>query len=78
MPSVPFISLQAACLSVARLVAATNGTETALSNFVQYDGLFGPQAATIETMKQRPGCVCSARASSIDAVRASRGRRTPE
>jgi len=74
MPSVPFISLQAASLSVARLVAGMNGTYTVGSNFVQYDGLFGPQAATIETMKRRPGCVCSARASSIEAVRASRGR----
>ncbi len=76
MPSVPFISLQAACLSVARLVAATNGTDTVRNNFVQYDGLFGPQAATIEAMKRRPGCVCSARASSIDVVRTSRRSRT--
>jgi hypothetical protein len=74
MPSVPFIALQAACLSVARLVAATNGPDTMRSNFVQYDGLFGPHAATIETMKRRPGCVCSARVSSIEAVRSSRGR----
>jgi hypothetical protein len=72
MPSVPFISLQAACLSVARLVAATNGSAEMRPNFVQYDGLFGPQAATIETMKRRPGCLCSARASSIEVVRASR------
>jgi hypothetical protein len=69
MPSVPFISLQAACLSVARLVAATNGSYTVGYNFAQYDGLFGPQAATIETMKRRPGCLCDARATSIDLVR---------
>jgi hypothetical protein len=74
MPSVPFISLQAACLSVARLVASTNDSAEMRPNFVQYDGLFGPQAATIETMKRRPGCVCSGRASSIDVVRSSRGR----
>jgi hypothetical protein len=41
-------------------------------NFVQYDGLFGPQAATIEMMKRRPGCVCSSRASSIEVARKRR------
>jgi hypothetical protein len=76
MPGVPFISLQGACLSVARLVAATSGKVEMRSNFVQYDGLFGPQAATIEMMKRRPGCVCSDRAAAIEAVRASRGRQT--
>lgn len=72
MPSVPFISLQAACLSVARLIAATDITVEMRNNFVQYDGLFGPQAATIENMKRRPGCVCDARASAIELVRNSR------
>jgi hypothetical protein len=60
MPSAPFISLQAACLSVGRLLAgvlcvAENG------NFVQYDGLIGPQHASILRMKRSPACSCSTR-----------------
>ena len=71
MPSIPFVSLQAACLSVARLVAADLGLET-VANFVQYDGLFGPQAGTVEVMKRRTECVCRDRATSIEKVRVRR------
>lgn len=71
MPSIPFVSLQAACLSVSRLVAIKLGLETAV-NFVQYDGLFGPQAVTLEQMKRRPGCICDARSASIEAARERR------
>jgi hypothetical protein len=68
MPSVPFVSLQAACLSIGRLVASYQGTPTS-ANLVQYDGLFGPQAATLELMRRRADCICSARATSIAGVR---------
>ncbi len=67
-PSIPFISLQAACLSVGRLIAARLGI-TQAGNLAQYDGLFGPQAATIECMPQDPACLCASRAWTIDRVR---------
>ncbi|MGO8862082.1 MAG: hypothetical protein ACLQRH_15145 [Acidimicrobiales bacterium] len=71
MPSIPFVSLQAACLSVSRLVGTQLGSPPA-ANFVQYDGLFGPQAATLQQMQRRPGCACQNRATSINAVRQRR------
>ena len=71
MPSVPFVSLQAACLSIGRLIAAYQGTAPS-ANLVQYDGLFGPQAATREMMRRRDGCLCSVRAASIAGVRERR------
>ena len=74
-PSVPFVSLQAACLSVGRLTGALHGVPPA-ANLVQYDGLFGPQAASIEVMRRRPGCVCSTRSGVIEQVRASRAAMT--
>lgn len=74
MPSVPFVSLQAACLAVGRLLAVALGSGT-IANFVQYDGLFGPQAATIDTFRQRPGCTCVTRSDSIGRVRQERARR---
>lgn len=75
MPSVPFISLQAACLAVGRLLAAQLHRSPA-GNFVQYDGLFGPQAATAETFKSRIDCVCVTRSGVIDLVRQERARST--
>lgn len=71
MPSVPFISLQSACLVVGRLIAAVHGFAPSC-NFVQYDGLIGPQAATTEAMVQRSDCQCQTRASVIDEVRRRR------
>ncbi len=56
-------------------IAATDGRMPAKANFVQYDGLFGPQAATIEVMKRRPGCTCEVRASSIETARRRRRSR---
>lgn len=70
-PSIPFISLQAACLAVARLVAQSVDYHTG-SNLVQYDGLVGPQRATIDQMRRVPGCTCQTRASVIELVRARR------
>jgi hypothetical protein len=74
MPSVPFVSLQAACLAVGRLLAVALGSKTT-ANFVQYDGLFGPQAATIGTFRRRPGCICMTRSDSIGRVRQERRAR---
>lgn len=68
MPSVPFVSLQAACLAVARLVRAVQGFNPT-ENFVQYDALCGPQTATIDLMKRRSDCVCYERAVSIQKTR---------
>lgn len=74
MPSVPFVSLQAACLSVGRLLGRALGVgfET---NFVQYDGLFGPQAASLLRIDRQADCYCTVRSTTIDAVRDRRGKR---
>jgi len=73
-PSIPFVSLQAACLSIGCLISGQLRTP-ASGNLVQYDGLIGPQAATIEQMKPRPGCVCQSRATAIADVRKTRAAR---
>ncbi len=70
-PSIPFVSLQAACLSIGRLISSELGVPTS-GNLVQYDGLVGPQAATVEEMAFRPGCICQSRAATITAIRNSR------
>jgi hypothetical protein len=74
MPSGPFISLQAACLSVGRLLAREIGAETH-GNFVQYDGLIGPQNASVLRMERNPACYCSTRARTIATVRRLRAER---
>jgi hypothetical protein len=71
MPSIPFVSLQAACLAVSRMVAANLGYPSQY-NFVQQDGLVGPQAATLLQMKPRADCVCQARSATIETVRTRR------
>jgi hypothetical protein len=73
-PSIPFVSLQAACLAVGRLIANQLGLR--LPNLVQYDGLIGPHAAIIEEMRQHPDCSCATRASAIEQVRHQRGAAT--
>ena len=67
-PSVPFISLQAAALAVGRLIAQHAGCN-GLPNFAQYDGLLGPQLATLEDMRVNRECYCQTNASTIEAVR---------
>lgn len=67
-PSAPFVALQAACLSVARLIASTLDDDRQ-SNFAQYDALIGPQYATVETMKPRRDCICQTRRATIEQVR---------
>ena len=71
MPSIPFVSLQAACLAVSRLVAAHLGYPSQY-NFVQQDGLVGPQALTLLRMKPRADCVCQTRSATIETVRTRR------
>lgn len=68
MPSIPFVSMQAACLSVGRLIASNMNIDVP-GNLIQYDSLVGPHAATIETMRTRPGCTCTNRSTVIDQVR---------
>jgi hypothetical protein len=70
-PSIPFVSLQAACLAVGRLIASQLNL-CPPGNLVQYDGLIGPQAATNEEMRRRPDCVCATRATTIEQVRNKR------
>jgi hypothetical protein len=72
-PSIPFVSLQAACLSVARLVTSRLSVRAA-GNLVQYDGLFGPQTATADWMDRRPSCYCETRAGTIERVRQTRAQ----
>ena len=73
LPSVPFISLQAACLAVGRLVADACGM-AGLPNFVQYDGLFGPQTSTLDRMIVTAGCYCQTNAPVVEKVRKLRRR----
>lgn len=70
-PAIPFVSLQAACLAVGRLIASQLNLRPP-GNLVQYDGLIGPQATTTEQMRQRPDCVCATRATAIEQVRHQR------
>jgi len=67
-PSIPFVSLQAACLMVGRLIALRLGVKS-LPNFVQYDALIGPDRATQEVRPQDQECYCAARAAVIAQVR---------
>ena len=63
-PSVPFVSQQAACLGVGRLIVQPVGW-SGLPNFVQYDALIGPQSMTRQNRGVRPGCYCQQRAGTI-------------
>jgi hypothetical protein len=70
-PSVPFVSQQAACLGIGRLIASAAGLSS-LPNFVQYDALIGPQRITRQTRGPRPDCYCQQRRETIRAVRIAR------
>jgi hypothetical protein len=70
-PAVPFISLQSAALAVGRVIAREVGLSNQ-PNLVQYDGLFGPQAATLELMAPLAGCYCQTNATTIERVREHR------
>ncbi len=70
-PSVPFVSLQAASLAVGRLLAGESIGQTP-ANFVQYDALFGPQAATLERRSVTRDCYCQTNQQTIARVRTLR------
>ena len=57
-----------------RLLAAELGVRSS-GNMVQYDGLFGPQTATVETVPRNPSCSCVTRADSIRRTRERRDSR---
>lgn len=70
-PSVPFVSLQAASLAVGRLLVGESIGHTP-ANFVQYDALFGPQAATLERRAVTRDCYCQTNQQTIARVRTLR------
>lgn len=74
MPSVPFVSQQAACLAVGRLLASRSGM-IELPNTAQYNAMLGPQRMTKITRPPRPDCYCRQRAEVIRAVRVERSER---
>ncbi|MFI5289566.1 MAG: hypothetical protein ACHQ17_07945, partial [Polyangia bacterium] len=75
MASVPFVSQQAACLTVGRLLAIETGIEEGLPNFFQYETLLGPEHATRQNRRADPACNCQQRAETIAAVRRERRAR---
>ena len=72
----PFVSQQAACLGVGRLIGAEVGID-GLPNFVQYDALIGPQATTRQSRMPSPICYCRQRVATIDVHGARRRRHDP-
>jgi hypothetical protein len=73
MPSIPFVSQQAACLGVGRLVAIATGIDSGLPSFIQYDVVRGPAFAVRQRRVANPGCTCQQRAEIIAQVRRERG-----
>jgi hypothetical protein len=72
MPSVPFVSQQAACLSVGRLIAMATGSDGGLANFFQYDVMFGPERAISQHRVADPSCSCQLRSETIGQIRRER------
>lgn len=70
-PSVPFVSQQAACLAVGRLLADQLGIRGG-ATFIQYDALIGPDLATAEDRAPEPGCYCQQHAGVVQQLRAAR------
>lgn len=75
-PSVPFVSQQAACLLVGRLIAELvspsqfeAGYAPPRTNFAQYDTLLGPRWADLEGRDPSAGCYCQQRSLIIARVR---------
>lgn len=71
MPSVSFVSQQAACLTVGRLIAQLAGV-SGLPRFVQYDALSGPEHATLDDRRAESSCFCQQRAPLVERVRVAR------
>lgn len=76
-PSVPFVSQQAACLVVGRLIADDLGLSDR-ATFVQYDTLIGPAHGTFEKRAALPTCFCQTRALVVERVRAARQASVPQ
>ncbi len=72
MPSVPFVSQQAACLTVGRLLAIQTGIDEGLPSFYQYETLNGPGQAIRQSRRADRACNCQQRAETIAAVRRER------
>lgn len=72
MPSVPFVSQQAACLSVGRLLAIELGIDAGLANVFQYDTLIGPHRAIAQHRRADPTCACQQRPEIVSTVRDER------
>jgi len=72
-PSVPFVSQQAACLAVGRLLARLLGLSPA-TNFFQYDTMIGPALFDDEPRDPIAACYCQVRASIVQATRTQRAR----
>lgn len=69
-PSVPFVSQQAACLAIGRVIADRLGLDGA--TFVQYDALIGPHAGTFDRHEPVPSCYCQRRSDLVDRLRTLR------
>jgi len=70
-PSVPFVSQQAACLVLGRLVADQLGLPEG-ATFVQYDSLLGPHLRAADNRQPLEGCFCQERHSVVQALRERR------
>jgi hypothetical protein len=68
-----FVAMQAACLSMGRLIAIKAGMT--MANFVQYDSLIGPGPDIVERRMPDRGCYCQEKATRIARVRAGRAAR---
>lgn len=76
-PSIPFVSQQAACLGVGRLIArlhSLTGTAELDANLVQYDTLIGPSRLNAVSLRPRNDCYSILRRGIIEQVREGRGR----
>ena len=70
-PAIPFVSQQAACLGVGRLLALKLGFAQN-NNLIQYDVFRGPHSATILKQEAKPSCYCITNSEVINTVRTSR------
>jgi hypothetical protein len=71
-PSIPFVSQQAACLGVGRLIAwlhGLKGSPELESNLVQYDTLLGPNHLSPVNLDRRSDCYSVTRRPIIEQVR---------
>lgn len=73
LPSTPFVSQQAACLGIGRLIARLAGMNEAESpNLVQYDALIGPGSMTAARIQPREACPSVRRRDRVERVREHR------